>query len=496
MKKSVLLLIITLIASTSYSQWNQVGQDIYGEVAGLMGTSVSINGDGNRMALFDGVVNGDPGGMLRVFDLQNSMWVEIGDGVMGFSGDANVAGPVKLNDEGNRFIFSSPSNNSNGINDSGIVRVFEYNEGNWVQLGQSLYGENEGDYFGAAIDISNDGETIVVGATQHSGNNNYQGYVKVFSLQNGSWIALGNNITGEYNGDLEGAAVSISSDGTRIGSTAPGNDTNGNNSGQLRVFDLQNNQWVQIGNSIYGVVPNDRLGQSLSPGATPLSLNSSGNKLAIGCGSNNADSGYVKIFEYQNNNWLQIGDTIFGEEENFGFGYSLNLNNSGTILFASDPLYLNATGLIKVYKVLNNDWEQIGAPIYGNEIAGFFGMALESNALGNMFVLGAFGSNGNGNSSGVVRILQNDNILSTLDIKTSNNISLYPNPNNGNFSLKFSESISELQISINDISGKQVYIQKYSDSENININQTLASGLYFVTIYIGVSKTTLKMIVK
>ena len=51
-----------------------------------------------------------------------------------------------------------------------------------------------------------------------------------------SQIQLGSDIDGEAAGDYSGISVALSSNGTRVAIGAPLNDSNGNNSGHVRVY--------------------------------------------------------------------------------------------------------------------------------------------------------------------------------------------------------------------------------------------------------------------
>ena len=50
----------------------------------------------------------------------------------------------------------------------------------------------------------------------------------------------------------------MSSDGSRIAIGARYNDGNGNNSGHVRVYDYSNGSWSQVGSDIDGEATNDR----------------------------------------------------------------------------------------------------------------------------------------------------------------------------------------------------------------------------------------------
>jgi hypothetical protein len=76
--------------------------------------------------------------------------------------------------------------------------------------------------------------------------------------------------------------------------------------------------------------------------------------------------------------------------------------------------------------------------------------------------------------------------------------SLYPNPNNGNFTLKLiSESSNEIKLNVNDMSGRQVFENTYSNNgtfnQNINLDK-IHAGVYLVSISDGTKKTVQRII--
>ena len=80
------------------------------------------------------------------------------------------------------------------------------------------------------------------------------------------------------------------------------------------------------------------------------------------------------------------------------------------------------------------------------------------------------------------------------------NFALFPNPNNGNFTIQFN-SVSEnpIQINVHDIRGREVFTKNYNHSglfsENLNLD-TLQAGVYLVTVQDGNKKVVKKIIIK
>jgi hypothetical protein len=73
---------------------------------------------------------------------------------------------------------------------------------------------------GISVAISADARFLAVGANQ--GNSTRQGYVQVFSVDDGGRTQLGTNILGENDGDLFGDSLDISDDGTILAVGATG----------------------------------------------------------------------------------------------------------------------------------------------------------------------------------------------------------------------------------------------------------------------------------
>ena len=86
--------------------------------------------------------------------------------------------------------------------------------------------------------------------------------------------------------------------------------------------------------------------------------------------------------------------------------------------------------------------------------------------------------------------------LGVDDNDLNSSISLYPNPNNGQFYLNLSSLKEASAISIIDVLGRLVYTDKNVAPGTVEINQNFASGMYVVTVSSGTSEINLKMIVK
>ena len=179
---------------------------------------------------------------------------------------------------------------------SGHVRIFEWNgtDSSWNQLGQDLDGEKEMDMFGASLSLSLDGTRVAVGSVNHNGG---RGQVKIYEYSNTIWNQLGSTINGENATDRTGWAVSLSNDGSRVSIATPNASGGGYKAGSVIIYDWNetDTSWNQVSNEIFGEHVNDQVGKD---GA--ISLSSDGNRVAIGSVSNDDggnNAGHVRIFE-------------------------------------------------------------------------------------------------------------------------------------------------------------------------------------------------------
>jgi hypothetical protein len=80
--------------------------------------------------------------------------------------------------------------------------------------------------------------------------------------------------------------------------------------------------------------------------------------------------------------------------------------------------------------------------------------------------------------------------------KNENVYSIFPNPNNGNFTLTFKNDIPNCVVTIYNALGKEVYSNNYQNSNSVEINNNLNRGIYFINIQSATLQATKKFIVE
>ncbi len=274
--------------------WTKVGSDIEGEKVGdNFGRSVSLSSDGSVVAI--GALlheaSGSASGHVRIYKNINNVWIQIGSDIDGEDPNSFSGRSVSLSSDGSIVAIGADWNDGNGI-DSGHVRIYKNVDNNWIQIGGDIDGEAAGDRSGWAVSLSADGSLVAIGATNNDGNGIDSGHVRIYKNIDNNWIQLGDDIDGEAAEDNFGISVSLSSDGSLVAIGAFQNDGNGIDSGHVRIYKNIDNNWIQLGDDIDGEAAADNFGISVS-------LSSDGSILAVGApgdDGNGIDSGQTKVY--------------------------------------------------------------------------------------------------------------------------------------------------------------------------------------------------------
>ncbi len=284
-----------------------------------------------------------------------------------------------------------------------------------------------GNQFGTAIALSADGNTLAVGSPYDPSNGYASGAVYIFSRDTtGTWQQDAYITNASYNGegDQLGFSLALSNDGNTLAIGAPGESSDGtadNNlalfSGSVYIFRRTDGTWseqarIKANNFEAG----DRFGSSVT-----LSGND-GNLLAVGATFESSDasginqdpannnaiwSGAAYIFNYFNDNWTQQAYIKASNADAHDlFGHAIKLNDDGRILAVSaineasdgSSAMNNAAGgagAVYIFE-LSTAWTQTAyLKASSPDINDNFGYALDFNAQGNLLAVGAPGESSN-----------------------------------------------------------------------------------------------------
>jgi len=179
-------------------------------------------------------------------------------------------------------------------------------------------------------------------------------------------------------------------------------------------------------------------------------------------------------------------------------------HHNGGILFEYDP----ATNIYT--KKIHLDWDTTGIHPFGSLMKAsngkLYGMTLEGgvNGLGVLFEYDP--------STGIAtKKLDFDGANGAhpfynhlIEINTTNGIvendfgkqlMVHPNPNHGNFTINFGQVYKNIEVTISDLNGKQIYSNSFTEAETMNISiKQVPAGIYLTRIQSGEKKAVIKLI--
>lgn len=168
-------------------------------------------------------------------------------------------------------------------------------------------------------------------------------------------------------------------------------------------------QWTQLGNSINGQVPGDSFGYSTA-------ISADGTMVASGANSNDSggsNSGQVRVFKLSNGAWTQIGGDLNGESSGDQTGQSVSLSADGSVVAIGEPFNNDlgfVSGQVRVFRNVNNTWTQVGQDLFGENSSAEAGKSVDLSADGSVVAFGAPNTTVNGVFfAGKVKVFVNQN---------------------------------------------------------------------------------------
>ncbi|MEX2379509.1 MAG: T9SS type A sorting domain-containing protein [Vicingaceae bacterium] len=407
-----------MLSTISVTAQLQIGTDIDGEAVGdKSGRSVCMP-DAYTVAigapLNDG--NGTNAGHVRVYKWNGNAWLQKGSDIDGEAA-GDLSGTSVSMPDSNTLAIGAPENDGGIWGYSGHVRIYRWNGTTWIQKGGDIDGELVGDLSGWSISMP-DSNTVAIGATDNDGNGNLSGHVRVYRWIDTAWVQRGSDIDGEAVDDESGYSVSMP-DSNTVAIGAPYNGGNQSKKGHVRVYRWIDTAWVQIGSDIDGEASEDISGGSVSmPDSNTLAIGAYGND------DNGSSSGHVRIYQWKGNAWIQKGSDINGEAAIDFSGRSVSMPDSNTVAISAPYNDGNgsASGHLRVYKWNGNNWIQVGNDIDGEAAGDHLGTSPNSIWMpdANTIAAGAINNDGNSSNSGHVRVYSLCNSDSTITITACN----------------------------------------------------------------------------
>lgn len=383
---------VTVTMLNTPDEWvtNTFGQGFFRDAE--LGSDVSITPDGSIFAVSSPFTDQNSFSSVQpyvdVYRRGDSMFTTDSEDDRITQSDFEAFGfSLELNNDGSRLVVGgfgvTPVFIEGQPPGRDAVRVFEDQNGSWVQLGSTLDDDQVVNQAGTSVAISGDGETIAYGVPQTQTNPAGAGFVRVLTYDGEDWTLVDEQITSPNMGDRFGEMLSMSDDGTLIAVGAP--RTSGG--GVVYVYENSGSEGWQL------------VGEPLAIGGDEgsVSLSADGTTLAVGEPFDDAQRGLVRVYSRSGDSWTPLGDDLAGVNTNDRFGIDLQLNNTGSILIvgASFAESLNAgigaAGVVYSYRLADGEWTMFAPPLSAAD-QGInwreFGVAVAVDDAGQTLVVG------------------------------------------------------------------------------------------------------------
>ncbi len=375
--------------------FSQIGSNITGDGAShYFGRGVSLSSDGTVVAI--GASNGNSTGYTQIYawNLATSSWQKRGNNISGEGSRDFFGSAVSISSDGNTVAIGAKNNDDKGTR-SGHVRIYNWDGSAWIQLGSDIQGEIAEDKSGTSISLSNDGSIVAIGAPQNDDNGNNSGHVRIYNWDGSSWVKLGDDIDGGSSFDFSGESVALSEDGHTVAIGSANSDQNADDTGHTSIYNWNGSAWIQLGSDIIGEATNDHSG-----GSNNISISNDGTIVAIGAISNNGDTGHTRIYEWDGSSWSQLGGDIDGETSDDLSGRSVSLSANGEILAIgamNNDGGGSDSGHVRIYRLVSGNWVKIGDDIDGLGNNDKTGISVSLSEDGNTLAIGSGAASGGGN---------------------------------------------------------------------------------------------------
>lgn len=393
----VALLLCAATADSAFAQTCTVHQTdrlttpgaICGGSGCRLGFSVAISSDGHT------AISGSPGennalGAAYIFVRQGDRWVREGDALRPLDGTGvtqNFGSAVALSSDGNTAVVGAYGDNSS----IGAAYVFTRTGGVWTQQGPKIVPTNpigQLGFFGIAVGMAFDGNTFVIGA---EGDNGYAGAAYVFQRTGGVWTqqAKFTSINGISVTQFFGSAVAISGDGNTVAIGARGDNSF---KGAAYVFVRQpgGSVWTNQNGKL---VPADGIGIAQYFGCS-VALSGNGDVALIGAWADGNANGAVYNYNRFFGIWLnQQKFAPIGSSGPGRYGSSVSLSEDGKTAIVgayADNGYNGAA--YKCVRTLTAGWTQPAPKILpaNPSGSGTFGFGVGLSGAGDQAFIGAY----------------------------------------------------------------------------------------------------------
>jgi hypothetical protein len=389
MKKSIIFLIIMLLASQAAFAENIKLTASDGQSSDYFGYAVSISGNFAIVGAYAEDDKGTDAGAAYIFEKTPTGWIQK-QKLLADDGAASDYFGYAVSISGNFAIVGAYREDDKG-SDAGAAYIFENSTSGWIQKQKLLASDGGGsDHFGSAVSIS--GNTAIVGSRYDDDKGTDTGAVYIFKKNGSNWTQEDKLYSSDpANSDNFGHAVSISEDKAIVGAYNKNNKT-----GAAYIFEHTSSGWQEKKILLASNAANsDHFGRSVSI---------SDNIAIVGAYQKNSSKGVAYIYEFTNNDWQETQLVASDAQNDDHFGYAVSIYGNTAIVgaYQEDDKAGNA-GAAYLYERTSTGWQEKTKLVAADgQSFDYFGVGVSIS--GDNFIIGAHGEDHRGSSAGAAYI--------------------------------------------------------------------------------------------
>ncbi len=285
--------------------------------------------------------------------------------------------PVAISEDGTTLVVGASGDNS----ESGSVYVYRWNGTSWIEIKIMASDGAANDGFGSGVAVSGNGTTLVIGAWMDDTNGINTGSAYVFRWNGSSYVEV-QEITAGTDGaedDWFGYSVAISADGTIIVVGANFDDDNGNATGSAYVYRWNGSSYeLAQKRTATDCAAGDRFGYSVA-------ISADGTVLMVGTA--NSRSAYAYRW---NGSLYEHEQIITASDGAAGFGDTVAVSGDGATLVVGASYDNSSAGSAFVYRWNGSSYEELPKLTASDGIAGDrFGYGVAISADSTTLMVGA-----------------------------------------------------------------------------------------------------------
>jgi len=225
-----------------YEKWKQHGEILLEEEPKYTGdgVSVSLSDDGNIVAIGSkqNSKNGKSAGSVRIFeyDYLSETYEQMGTTIYGKNEGDNFGSSISLAGDGNIIAIGSDGYSNN----TGCTMIYRYRQKDfdWKMVGNKILGEAKKAYAGTSVSISAEGDVVAVGSIGMNKFGDSSGHTNLYRFDGFvfQWQKVGNSIFGKERDELSGSNIQLSKDGNTVIVAAPMSSLGAKYSGLTRAY--------------------------------------------------------------------------------------------------------------------------------------------------------------------------------------------------------------------------------------------------------------------